>query len=98
MAYWLCKQDIARPAAIGVPYFGFSICWTHVVPFGTVGSPINQAGLVHYEDVIKTCLEYGVKPIITLTHFDPPFGLQYNSPEFPDAFLYYTSCTTQSKS
>jgi len=89
MAYYLYKQDIARLAAIGVPYFGFSMSWTRIVPFGTVGSPINQAGLDHYEDVIKTCLEYGVKPIVTLTHFDPPLGLQYNSTEFPDAFLYY---------
>jgi beta-glucosidase/6-phospho-beta-glucosidase/beta-galactosidase len=90
MAYYLYKQDIARLAAIGVPYFGFSMSWTRIVPFGTVGSPINQAGLDHYEDVIETCLEYGVKPIVTLTHFDPPLGLQYNSTDFPDAFLYYS--------
>jgi beta-glucosidase/6-phospho-beta-glucosidase/beta-galactosidase len=40
--------------------------------------------------VIKTCLEYGVKPIVTLTHFDPPLYAQYNSTEFADSFLYYS--------
>jgi beta-glucosidase/6-phospho-beta-glucosidase/beta-galactosidase len=90
MSYYMYKQDIARLAAIGIPYFSFSIAWTRIVPFGVAGSPINSAGLAHYEDVIKTCLEYGVKPIVTLTHFDPPLYVQYNSTAFADSFLYYS--------
>jgi uncharacterized Rmd1/YagE family protein len=33
MSYYLYKQDIARLAAIGIPYFSFSISWTRIVPF-----------------------------------------------------------------
>ncbi|KAL2349972.1 beta-glucosidase [Cryomyces antarcticus] len=77
MQYLLYKQDIARIAALGIPYYSFTISWTRIVPFGEVGSPINQPGLDHYEDVIETCLSYG------------PLHLQFNSTSFPDAFLYY---------
>jgi len=89
MNYFLYKQDIARLAAVGIPYYSFSISWTRIVPFGEVGSPINTAGLAHYDDLINTCLEYGVKPVATLTHFDAPANLTLADPRFPDAFLYY---------
>lgn len=58
------RADIARLAAMGVPYYSFSISWSRILPFGR--GPINEAGLAHYEDVINTCLEYGVKPAVTL--------------------------------
>nr|OQO26054.1 hypothetical protein B0A51_06911 [Rachicladosporium sp. CCFEE 5018] len=89
MNYYLYKQDIARLAAIGLPYYSFSISWTRIVPFGTVGSPINEAGLKHYDDVINTCIQYGIKPIVTLVHVDLPLAIPYENPEFPDALLYY---------
>ncbi|KAI5370867.1 putative glycoside hydrolase family 1, glycoside hydrolase superfamily [Septoria linicola] len=89
MNYYLYKQDIARLAAIGVPYYSFSIAWTRIVPFGIAGSPINQAGLDHYDDLLNTCLEYGIQPIVTLTHADPPLNHSYNAPDFADSFLYY---------
>ncbi|KAL1616946.1 hypothetical protein SLS56_011213 [Neofusicoccum ribis] len=50
--YYLYKQDIARLAAMGVPYYSFSISWSRILPFGR--GPINEAGLAHYEDVINT--------------------------------------------
>lgn len=60
----LDPTDIARLAAMGVPYYSFSLSWSRILPFGR--GPINEAGLAHYEDVINTCLEYGVKPAVTL--------------------------------
>ena len=89
MNYFLYKQDIARLAAIGIPYYSFSISWTRVVPFGEVDSPINTPGLQHYDDLINTCIEYGVTPIVTLSHNDAPLNLTYQDPRFADAFLYY---------
>ena len=89
MNYYLFKTDIARLAAIGIPYYSFSVSWTRVVPFGEVGSPINTPGLEHYDDLINTCIEYGVKPIVTLSHNDAPLNLTYLDPRFADAFLYY---------
>ncbi|KAJ5379578.1 glycoside hydrolase family 1 protein [Penicillium cosmopolitanum] len=89
MHYLLYKQDIARLAALGVPHFSFSISWTRIVPFGEENSPINELGLRHYEDVIETCLSYGVTPMVTLFHGDAPLNLSFDDPDFPDAFLYY---------
>ncbi|KAK4689039.1 hypothetical protein P7C73_g1070, partial [Tremellales sp. Uapishka_1] len=70
--YYFYKEDIARIAALGVPYYSFSISWSRILPFGVEGSPINQAAVDHYDDVINTCLQYGVKPIVTMEHFDIP--------------------------
>jgi beta-glucosidase/6-phospho-beta-glucosidase/beta-galactosidase len=89
MHYFMYKQDIARLAALGVPHYAFSIAWTRVVPFGTAGSPVNQAALDHYADVIDTCYRYGVTPIVTLLHNDPPQGLLSDVAGFPQHFLYY---------
>ncbi|GKT62964.1 beta-glucosidase A [Colletotrichum tofieldiae] len=89
MHYFLYKQDIARLAALGVPYYSFSISWTRVVPFGVADSPINQQALDHYDDVINTCLEYGVTPVATLMHIDNPVGIYDDLDDFPRHFAYY---------
>ncbi|RAL13257.1 glycoside hydrolase [Aspergillus homomorphus CBS 101889] len=89
MNYFLYKQDIARLAALGVPYYSFSISWTRIVPFGVAGSPVNTEGLAHYDDVINTCLEYGVTPIVTLTHADYPSSVAADMGNLSTHFLYY---------
>ena len=87
--YYLYKQDIARLAAIGIPYYHFSISWTRIVPFGVANSPVNTQGLDHYDDVIKTCLEYGIIPMVTLMHFDSPTSVSTDDTDFTTHFLYY---------
>lgn len=89
MHYFLYKQDIARLAALGVPYYSFSIPWSRIVPFGVAGSPINQQALDHYDDVINTCLEYGITPVATLLHIDNPINVPNGPEEFPKHFAYY---------
>ncbi|KAH8433881.1 uncharacterized protein LDX57_011517 [Aspergillus melleus] len=89
MHYFLYKQDIARLAAIGVPYYSFSISWSRILPFGVAGSPINKQGLDHYDDLINTCLEYGVTPIVTLNHADMPPSVTEDVDSLRSHFLYY---------
>jgi beta-glucosidase/6-phospho-beta-glucosidase/beta-galactosidase len=89
MNYFMYKQDIARLAALGVPNYSFSISWSRVVPFGVAGSPINTQALAHYEDLINTCFEYGVTPIVTLNHADSPPSVDFDSESLADHFLYY---------
>lgn len=62
----LTAIDIARIAALGVPYYSFSISWSRILPFGK--GPVNELALQHYEDLIDTCIEYGVQPVVTLFH------------------------------
>lgn len=66
--------DIARIAALGVKTYSFSISWSRVFPFGN--GQVNQLALDHYDDVINTCIEYGVEPSVTLYHWDLPLNLQ----------------------
>lgn len=89
MHYFLYKQDIARLAALGVPYYSFSISWSRVVPFGVAGSPVNTQALDHYEDLVQTCYEYGIIPVATLVHADGPVGIFDDLEAFPEHLLYY---------
>jgi beta-glucosidase/6-phospho-beta-glucosidase/beta-galactosidase len=34
------------------------------MPFGR--GPVNEQAMDHYMDLIDTCIEYGVEPIVTL--------------------------------
>ncbi|CAK40571.1 CAZyme family GH1 [Aspergillus niger] len=90
--YYMYKQDIQRIAAMGVPAYSFSVSWSRIFPFGN--GPINEAGLQYYDDVINTCLEYGVKPQVTLYHWDLPLYLQlsyggWTSEKIVDDFVAY---------
>ncbi len=103
--YYLYKQDIVRIAAMGIKYYSFSIPWSRILPFVLEGTPINQEGIDHYDDLINTCLEYGITPIATLTHFDTPLMFTggnllrdniltylnggYDNATFVDAFVNY---------
>jgi hypothetical protein len=72
--YYLYKQDIERLASIGVKYYSFSIAWTRILPFSLPGTPINQAGIDHYDDLINFVLEKGMIPTVTMFHFDTPLA------------------------
>ncbi|KAI3400687.1 hypothetical protein diail_2399 [Diaporthe ilicicola] len=72
--YYLYKQDIARIAALGINTYAFSISWSRIFPFGS--GDVNEAGLQHYDDVIDTCLQHGITPVVTLYHWDLPLNLQ----------------------
>ncbi|KAJ5129969.1 Glycoside hydrolase family 1 [Penicillium bovifimosum] len=70
--YFLYKQDIQRLAAMGVEYYSFTIPWTRILPFVHPGTPVNQQAIDHYDDLIDTILEAGMKPVVTMLHFDSP--------------------------
>lgn len=78
--YYLYKQDIARMAAMGLKRYYFTISWTRILPFGLPGTPVNKQAIDHYDDVINTCLEYGIEPMVSLTHFDSPISFTFGRP------------------
>ncbi|KAK5019763.1 hypothetical protein LTR39_000161 [Cryomyces antarcticus] len=89
MQYLLYKQDIARIAALGIPYYSFTISWTRIVPFGEVGSPINQPGLDHYEDPLHLQFNstsfpdaflYYAKQVMTRFSDRVPYWVTLNEP------------------
>ncbi len=87
------REDIALFAEMGFKCYRFSIAWTRIFPNGDEKKP-NEAGLRHYEEVIDECLKYGIEPIITISHYEVPFGLTkkcnaWVSREMIDYYLNY---------
>lgn len=91
--YHRFKEDIALFAEMGFKCYRFSIAWTRIFPNGDEAEP-NEAGLRHYEEVIDECRKYGIEPLITISHYEVPFGLTkkcnaWVSREMIDYFLNY---------
>lgn len=55
--------------------FRLSISWSRIMPYGTPDQ-INQQGVDFYNNVIDKLIENGIKPYVTLYHFDIPAELQ----------------------
>lgn len=71
------KEDIALMAEMGFGCFRTSIAWTRIFPTGDEASP-NEAGLQFYDDLFDECLSYGIKPLVTISHFDMPLAFIEN--------------------
>jgi 6-phospho-beta-glucosidase len=73
------KEDIALFAEMGFKVFRFSIAWTRIFPTGMEEEP-NEAGLEFYDRVIEECLNHGIEPLVTISHYEMPFTLteKYN--------------------
>ena len=71
------KEDIALFAEMGYKAFRMSIVWSRIFPNGDDKTP-NEAGLKYYDEVFDECRKYGIEPIVTLQHFDPPLALAEN--------------------
>ncbi len=68
------KEDIALFAQMGFKCFRTSIAWTRIFPKGDEQEP-NEEGLEFYDQVFDELLKYGIKPIVTLSHFEMPLYL-----------------------
>lgn len=72
--YHRYKEDIALLAEMGCNVFRFSIAWSRIYPLGDETVP-NEAGLAFYDQVINECHNYGIEPLITLSHYEIPYHL-----------------------
>ena len=72
--YHRYKEDIKLFAEMGFKCFRTSINWTRIYPEGDEGTP-NEQGLKFYDDLFDECLKYGIEPVVTISHYETPFGL-----------------------
>jgi beta-glucosidase len=72
--YQRWREDLDLIAALGVDAYRFSISWPRVRPGGA--GAWNPKGLDFYERLVDGLLERGVKPYVTLNHWDLPAELQ----------------------
>ena len=91
--YHRYKEDIALFAEMGFKAFRFSIHWSRIYPNGYDEAP-NEAGLAFYDNVLDELAKYKMEPIVTLSHYETPYGLteRYNGwkgREVIDHFVRY---------
>jgi 6-phospho-beta-glucosidase len=72
--YYHFKEDIKLFAELGFKCFRTSINWTRIFPEGDEETP-NEAGLLFYDSVFDECLKYGIQPVVTISHYEIPYGL-----------------------
>ena len=59
---------------MGFKCFRTSISWPRIFPNGDELEP-NEEGLKFYDDLFDEMLKYGIKPVVTLSHFEMPYYL-----------------------
>ncbi|KAF8059426.1 BGLU42 [Scenedesmus sp. PABB004] len=92
--YHRWRDDVALMKQLGIKHYRLSIAWTRIVPGGLAGSPVNAAGVAWYRTFIKALLDAGIRPAVTMYHWDLPQVLQdayggFTSPRVQDDFEYY---------
>ncbi len=97
--YHTYKKDIALFAEMGFTVFRFSISIARVFPQLDQEHP-NENALKHYEEVIDTCRKYGMEPLVTLAHFDPPLEMYekyggWSNRELIGIFTKYTKAVME---
>jgi len=68
------EEDLDLMATLGLGAYRFSVAWPRIQPTG-VGAA-NQKGIDFYRRLVDGLLERGIKPGITLFHWDLPQSLQ----------------------
>ncbi|MFO7172550.1 MAG: 6-phospho-beta-glucosidase [Bacillota bacterium] len=100
--YHRYKEDIALFGEMGFKVLRLSIAWTRLYPNGDELEP-NRAGIEHYRRVFEECHKHGIQPLVTLSHYEMPYGLvkKWNGwadRRTIDCFVRYaTTCFTEFK-
>ncbi len=72
--YHRWSADLDLIASLGVDAYRFSVSWPRVRPSGA--GAWNEQGLDFYERLVDGLLVRGIKPYLTLNHWDLPEALQ----------------------
>lgn len=89
------REDVAIMKEIGLRAYRFSISWPRVVPHSAPGQPgeINAKGLDFYSRLVDELLAAGVRPWVTLFHWDMPLWMwrrgAWRNREVVDRFAEY---------
>ncbi len=67
-------EDIALFAEMGFKTYRMSISWSRIFPRGDEDEP-NREGLAFYRKIFEECKKFGIKPLVTISHFEMPYTL-----------------------
>jgi len=88
-------EDVALMSEMGIQAYRFSLSWSRIWP-DTSGEP-NPAGVDFYRNLLIALKDAGIRPIITLFHWDLPLYLHekggWTSPQIAEDFASYSEKT-----
>lgn len=94
--YHRWREDVGLMKWLGLNAYRLSIAWPRVVPGGR--GAVNPAGLDFYDALVDALLEAGIRPFVTLYHWDLPQVLQdrggWGERGTVDAFVEYADVVT----
>ncbi|XP_039117930.1 LOW QUALITY PROTEIN: beta-glucosidase 13-like [Dioscorea cayenensis subsp. rotundata] len=90
--YHRYKDDVKLLKSLNMDAFRFSISWTRILPNGSLSGGINHKGVEFYNNLINELVAHGMKPYVTIFHFDTPQGLEnkyggFLSPNIVDDYV-----------
>jgi beta-glucosidase len=72
--YHRYREDVALMSELGLNAYRFSIAWPRLQPDGS--GPLSADGLGFYERLVDELLRAGIRPWVTLYHWDLPQALE----------------------
>ncbi|CAM3708439.1 GH1 family beta-glucosidase [Isoptericola cucumis] len=72
--YHRWREDVGHLERLGVGAYRLSISWSRVQPGGS--GPFNPEGVAFYSDLVDALRERGIRPYVTLYHWDLPQELE----------------------
>ena len=95
--YHRYREDAALMSEIGLQAYRLSVSWPRVMPEGTGAA--NGKGLDFYDRLVDELLARGIKPWVTLFHWDYPYPLflcgGWLNPDSPKWFAKYVAAVVQ---
>ncbi len=89
--YHRFEEDLDLVQSGGFDVYRFSVSWARVMPDGRT---VNPEGLAYYDRLVDAILARGLKPYLTLYHWDLPSALAdiggWSNPDIADRFADYT--------
>ena len=95
--YHRYAQDAALMQEMGIRNYRLSLSWPRLLPEGT--GAVNQKGVDFYNRLFDALAERGIRPFVTLFHWDYPVALQnrgaWTNPDSVKWFEEYTALCAQ---
>lgn len=89
--YHRSRDDVELMRSLNLASYRFSIAWPRIQPEGRGAA--NAEGLAFYSRLVDALLEAGIRPVVTLYHWDLPQALEeiggWTNREIADRFAEY---------
>ncbi|XP_062083937.1 beta-glucosidase 12-like [Humulus lupulus] len=74
--YHRYKEDVGIMKEMNLDAYRFSISWSRLLPNGKLSGGVNKKGIKYYNNLIDELIAKGLKPFVTIFHWDLPQALE----------------------